>query len=100
MHWRRGARTAPANSRRREGLHGSDPVARERDRFLAGARNPDRRQELERTYALMTVPKTMPAYSEIEVDAIGNLWVMSAAPNHQAAHSLTEAACAVSAGRI
>jgi hypothetical protein len=50
-------------------------VARQRDAVLALARNPERRQELERVYAGMKVPETVPAFRDLRVDRGGNLWV-------------------------
>jgi hypothetical protein len=50
-------------------------AARQRDEFLAVARNEQARQQLERAYLEMTVPPTMPAYNDLRVDRIGNLWV-------------------------
>ena len=50
-------------------------AARQRDEFLALARNEERRQELERVYSVMTMPETMPAYNDLRVDRVGNLWV-------------------------
>ena len=52
----------------------SADVARQREALLGRAK-PAARQELERVYAAMTVPKTMPAYRDLRVDRIGNLWV-------------------------
>ena len=53
----------------------SAEVARQRETFIGGARNAERRRELEEVYAMMTVPGTMPAYRDLRVDRTGNLWV-------------------------
>ena len=50
-------------------------AARQREAFLSTARSPERRAELEKVYAMMTVPKAMPAYGELRVDRGGALWV-------------------------
>jgi hypothetical protein len=50
-------------------------VARQRDEFLALARNEQARQQLERVYLELTVPETMPAYKDLRLDRVGNLWV-------------------------
>jgi hypothetical protein len=52
----------------------SADAARQREALLGRAK-PAARQELERVYAAMTVPKTMPAYRDLRVDRVGNLWV-------------------------
>jgi hypothetical protein len=50
-------------------------VARWRAQELSQARNEEARKELERVYAMMPIPKTMPAYLDLAVDRLGNLWV-------------------------
>jgi hypothetical protein len=50
-------------------------IDRFRETFLARARNADRRAALERVFTMMTAPKTMPAYQDLRVDRLGNLWV-------------------------
>ncbi len=53
----------------------SADAERQRETFLSDARDPARRAELEKVYAMMTVPQAMPAYGELKVDRSGNLWV-------------------------
>lgn len=53
----------------------ADDIERYRQRQLENASNDDWRTRLERMIAEMPIPETMPAYSNVEVDAAGNLWV-------------------------
>jgi hypothetical protein len=52
-----------------------EDMALYREGILGGISRPDLRRTWERILAEAPVPETRPAYSAIEIDALGNLWV-------------------------
>jgi hypothetical protein len=53
-----------------------DDLARERESKLARASDENRRRRWERIYRDMPVPSTMPAYEDIHIDDLLNVWVL------------------------
>lgn len=51
---------------------------------MAEAPNDEARRGIEETYAALPIPKTMPAFRDLEIDALGNLWVRDFEPDEDA----------------
>jgi hypothetical protein len=61
-----------------------ESVAAVREARLAAVTNPQRRREMERAFADMPRPATMPFYEDALVDDAGNLWVRDFQPDPDA----------------
>lgn len=62
-----------------------DDIAAHIERELAEADDDDERRRRRQAFDDMPVPETMPAYSDLKVDELGNVWVRDFEPDEDAA---------------